>query len=194
VKSVSRSYSVAQEFFEQDRESEQFRNMYDTILALLADLQIGDRASLATDSHTCAVVGKLCDYFAQLEITRLELSQNGNSDLTTITAVSMSHEFVLASLISSDCMGSTADLAAHLLLLLHLQSSQTASTPTAPVSHSPLQANYAAQDNNVLNWETAYGDSHCTAATAHQKRVTYPSELVNDIEIPGCSIPTLAYS
>jgi hypothetical protein len=151
VKSVSRNYSVAQEFFEQDRESEQFRNIYDTILALLADLQIGDRASLATNNHTCAVVRKLCNYFAQLEITRLKLSQNGNSNLTTITAVLINHEFVFASLISSDCMGSTANLAAYLLFLLHLQSSQTASILTAPVSHSPLQANYAAQDNNVLN-------------------------------------------
>ena len=193
VKLVSRSYSVAREFFEQNRESEQFRTMYDAVLALLADLQTGDRASLVADGHTCALVKELCEYFVQLGITGMRLSQNGHSDLATITAFSTSKEFVLASLTSSDCMSSTADLATHLLLLIHLQSSQTASTPTASESHPPLRVDYAAQDNNALSWGTAYGDSYCTAATLQEHGVTYPAELVDDTEIPGCSIPTLAY-
>lgn len=157
--------------------------MYDAVLTLLVDLQIQSHVILAKDDHSCAVVEKLCQHFAQLEITGKKLSQNGSSDLTAFYAFSTSKEFVLASLTTSDREASIADLATHLLLLLGLQNPQTASTPTAPVNQPPLQADHKVQDNNISGSKTAFDGSLWATTTAQQCGVTYPSELLDDTSL-----------
>ncbi|KAL8646621.1 MAG: hypothetical protein Q9210_006032 [Variospora velana] len=188
VKSVSRIFAIPQPF-EQKRESGQFRAVYDAVLALLADLQVEDPVTLGIDGHTRALVEELCGYFAQLGVTDLRLTKNEHYDLTTITAISTSKEFVVARLTSSHCMTSTADLAAY--LLLPLRGSGTAGIPAVPVSQCPVQAAFTAQDD-ISSWETESGDSHWTSATAQRNGVTYPSELVDITRITGCSVSCLS--
>jgi hypothetical protein len=94
--------------------------MHDAVLALLADLQIGEWGSLVIHDQTHALVEEICQRLTQLEITGIRMSQDGDSGLNTITANALNGDIVLARLTSSECIGSASELAAHLLLLLDL--------------------------------------------------------------------------
>ena len=182
-RSVSRTYSLS------EHRSGQFRSMYEAVLALLADLRLEDSASNVIDDHASALVRNICEYFARLNITQIDFTQNDHSSNVTITAVSKSREFVLASLTSSEQMSSTADLAAHLLRMLQFQSPQLRSTLMAPVDDTSLQTDFIAHDNHSLSWVIDGVDSETAMPSARQYGVTYPSALLDDTNVSGCSIP-----
>lgn len=193
-RSISRTYAFSDRRLRYDDGSIQFRTMYDAVLALLMDLQLGDNASQATDDHTPVLVADLCEYFTRLEITGMRLTQNDHTDGATVKAVSNSREFVLASLTSSELMSSTADLAAHLVHMLQLQSPRLRNTTLDPAGDSHFQADYTAQDDYHPSRANDDVDSQTTMASAQQYGLTYPSALLDDINNSGCAIPTLAYS
>src|SRR5437762_309737 len=96
--------------------------MYDAVLTLLTDLQLGDSTNQVIDEHTSALVGNICEYLTQLNIARMGVNHNEHSHNVTIMDASNRREILLASLTSSELMSSTADLAAHICHMLQLQS------------------------------------------------------------------------
>lgn len=163
--------------------------MYDAVVTLLTDLQLGECDSQDVDEHTRVLVGGLCEHFVRLEITGMRLSQNGLSDHATIMAVSNNREIVLARLTSSELMNSTADLAAHLLHMLRFQSPRLRSTPTAAVDDTSPQTTPTAQENYPRSWTVDNTDSQMTVSSSRQDGVTYPSALRDVTNISGCFIP-----
>ena len=120
--SVSRTYRLSDQHLGHDNELAEIRLMYDAVLALLMDLQVGDCTTQVIDDHTGALIRDLCEYFTLLEITEIGFSQNSHSEPAIITACANSTEFVLARLTSCERINPTADLAAHLLHMVQLQS------------------------------------------------------------------------
>ena len=173
-----------------------------------------DGASTSMDEHVRNLIQEICERFKQLQIMETHTSHDGSTGLTTITAVAADGaSVVLASLTSAERMCSTADLAAHILLLLHLQAPVAARTPTAvvecdplltvyppqatrtpmaPISHDTLQA-FDVSQSNVASWATGSSSSQSSIAASRQNGITYPSALVDVINIAGCSIPDPTY-
>lgn len=156
---------------------------------MLADLRLEDSASHVIDDHASALVRIICEYFARLDTTQMDFTQNDHSSNVIITAVSKSREFVLASLTSSEQMSSTADLAAHLLRMLQFQSPQLQSTLMAPADDTSLLTDFIAHDNHSLGWAVDDVDSETTMPSAQQYGVTYPSALLDETNVSGCSLP-----
>ena len=92
--------------------------IYESVLKLLKDIQIG--GDEATDSHTSALVQKLCRKFKRLEITEVIKSIDQDAERTILTAVTEERVFELASLTSSNLANPVADLAHQLHQMMDL--------------------------------------------------------------------------
>jgi hypothetical protein len=96
----------------------------------------------------------------------VDLTQNNHTNSVTITVVSKSREIVLASLTSSELMSSTADLAAHLLHMLQLQSPRLGSTSVALVDNPTFQKDFITQKDHYQSWTVGSMDTQTTMLTA----------------------------
>ena len=176
--------------------------MYDAVLELLTDLQLGGRRTQAIDNHASTLIKNICEYFTRLNITQMSLNQDEHLRNVTITAASNGREIVLASLTSSELMSSTADLAEHILHMLQMQSPQMRSpqmrspqmrspqmrspqmrspqmrspqmqsTSTGLVGEPSFQAQFTPQYHGHLRWATDHMDSQ-TMPIAQQHGLTY---------------------
>ena len=101
----------------------QFHSMYNTVLALLQNLQLENSMRLIINDHTSAFVKDLYEYFTQLNISWMSFTQNNYNIIIMI--VSNKKKIVLVSLTFFKLTSFTTDLTAHLFHMLQLQSSQS---------------------------------------------------------------------
>ncbi|KAI9670500.1 MAG: hypothetical protein M1817_004367 [Caeruleum heppii] len=185
---VSRIYGVSEICRTLRGSSVMCHTMFDAVLALLTDLRVEGEASEAMDSQGVATMDRLCEQLIQLEITGIGLSHNGPSDGATIKLFSTTNDIVLARLTASELMYSAADLAAHLLLLLQLHF-QTSITPIKPVDDLHVTTRSTGPGDCPPGGMTDSTVSESTMADDGSHGVTYPSALLDDTNISGCTIP-----
>lgn len=120
--------------------------MYDAVLALLRDLLQSKSWDTSIDDCASTLIGELSGFFAGLEIAGMRLIQNNFSGQAIVATDLDRREILLTRLTPSELRSSIADLAAHLLHMVHLQSPQPASTLTAV--HDPPPQAYVVTDDN----------------------------------------------
>ena len=134
-----RSYILSDQRPQNSDESTKYRSMHSAVCVLLKDLCLGNHGSHNDNQLVSDLVGDLCEHFTQLGITELKVSPNNSRSSVDLKAFSTSHNFILASLTSSELMNSTTDLAAHLLHILRLQTPQPQSKFLLQASSSCFQ-------------------------------------------------------
>lgn len=186
---ISRTDRTSDQRLGHQGELNQSCTMYDAVLALLRDLLQSKSQDTSIDDRTSTLIGELSGVLAGLEITGMRLTRNDFSGQAIVATSLDRREIVLARLTPSELTSSIADLAAHLLHMVHLQSPRPASTSTAPVDDPPPQAYVITDDNHSQSWTVSSIDSHIPISTAQQYGLTYPSALLDCTNISGGSIP-----
>ena len=186
---ISRTDRASDQRLGYQGESNQSCTMYDAVLALLMDLLQSKSQGTGIDDRTSTLIGELSEYLAGLEITGMRLTWNDLSGQAIVATGLDCQEIVLASLTPSELTSSIAELAAHLLHMVHLQSPRPASTSTAPVDDPPPRACVVRDDNRSQSWTANSIDSHMPTSTARQYGLTYPSALLDCTNVSGGSIP-----
>ncbi|KAA6413299.1 MAG: hypothetical protein FRX48_03043 [Lasallia pustulata] len=186
---ISRTDRTSDQRLGHQGELNQSCTMYDAVLALLRDLLQSKSQDTSIDDRTSTLIGELSGVLAGLEITGMRLTRNDFSGQAIVATSLDRREIVLARLTPSELTSSIADLAAHLLHMVHLQSPRPASTSTAPVDDPPPQAYFITDDNHSQSWTVSSIDSHIPISTAQQYGLTYPSALLDCTNISGGSIP-----
>ena len=156
----------------------------------MIDLLGSKSEDIDVDDRTSTLIGELSKYLARLEITGMRLTRNDLSGQAIVATGLDSRGIVLASLTPSELMSSIADLAAHLLHMVQLQSPRPPSTAAVPVDDPPPRAHIITDDNRSQSWKVNSIDSHLSTSTAQQYGLTYPSAFLHCTNISGCSIPT----
>lgn len=186
---VSHTDRVSDQRLGHQGESNQFCTTYEIVLALLKDLLGNKSQDIDIDNRTSTLIKELSEYLARLEITGMRLTWNDLSGHAIVATGSDCRETVLATLNLSESMNSIADLAAHLLHVVQLQKSQSASTPPVPVDDPPTRVDIITDDDHSQSWTVNSIDSHWSISTAQQYGLTYPSALLDYTNNSGCSIP-----
>ncbi|KAK0973035.1 hypothetical protein LTR54_017428 [Friedmanniomyces endolithicus] len=94
--------------------------MYECVLALLRDIQMGTESNETLDSRTIVLVQDLCQRLDRLIIERIRTQIDEEAECTTVIGVSEAQDYTLASLTSSDVANSVADLARHFINMTDL--------------------------------------------------------------------------
>ena len=187
---VSHAFGISKQASGRRSEPKQFRTMYYAVLALLTDLLGSKSQDIDIDDRPSTLIGDLSEYLARLEITAMTLTRNDLSGQTTVATGLDCRESVLASLILSELMNSVADLAAHLLHMVQFRIPRPASTSTVEPDDPPLRAYIITDDNPFQSWTVNSIDSHLPIPAARQYGLTFPSALLDDANVSGCSIGT----
>lgn len=98
--------------------------VYENVLELLKELQLGGASQPNNDydSHTVSYLRALCGELQRLHVVQIQKSFCDSTEQTILTATTDDHDFILASLTSSDLENSVAHLAEHLTGILLLRS------------------------------------------------------------------------
>jgi hypothetical protein len=113
--------------------------MYDAVLALLTNLLRKKSQDIDIDDRTSILIEESSDHLTRLEIIEMRITRNDLSDQVIVVTDLDCRKIVIVSLTSFDLMSSVADLIAHLLQMLQLQNSRSASTSTMLVNDSSLR-------------------------------------------------------
>ena len=190
---ISRTNRTSDQRLGHQGESDQSDTMYDAVLALLRDLLQNKSQNTDIDDCTNTLIGELSEYLAELEITGMRLAQNDLPGRAIIATGLDRQEIVLASLTPSELTSSIADLAAHLLHMVHLQNPRPISLSTVPVEDPPPGTCIITDDDRSQSWTVSSIDSHIPIPTARQYGLTYPSALLDYANVSGGSIPSIGY-
>ncbi|KAI9826027.1 MAG: hypothetical protein M1826_006825 [Phylliscum demangeonii] len=171
-----------------DGKVDQYSSLRDTIVALLTDLRLGDGKSekMELDAHAYALIEELCESLAQLELTEMRLARNDRSGQAIIATGSNCREIVVASLTSSELMSSYTELVKHLLLMVQFQSPPVPGPPVPcpPTEQCPVDATTPDGPAWGQSVDTIRSD---TTPDARKNGITYPSALLDCVNISGCS-------
>ncbi len=186
--SVSHAFQISNWCLEQVKKSNQFRTMYDAVLALLTNLLRKKSQDIDIDDRTSILIEESSDHLTRLEIIEMRITRNDLSDQVIVVTDLDCRKIVIVSLTSFDLMSSVADLIAHLLQMLQLQNSRSASTSTMLVNDSSLREYIIRDDIRSQNWTFNSVDSHMSISIVRQYGLIYSSALLNNIKISSCFI------
>ncbi|WEW61592.1 hypothetical protein PRK78_007083 [Emydomyces testavorans] len=145
---VSRTYTLSEVHLGGDNESFKFSSMYEGVVALLRDLCLEHRSSSVKNVDT-TLVEDICEGLRRLNITQLRCDPQPHG--VDITLVSECKEILLTSLTALELRSSTAELAAHLLGKLRLQTIMvTGMADDPPFCAGPIAQETCIQDR--LTW------------------------------------------
>ena len=189
---ISRTDRTSDQLLGHQGESNRSYTMYDAVLTLLRDLLQSKCQNTDIDDRTNTLIGELSEYLAELEITGMRLTRNDLSGRAIVATGLDCQETVLASLTPSELTSSIADLAAHLLHMVHLQNPRPISTSTVPVEDPPPRTCIITDDDRSQSWTVSSIDSPVSSPTARQYGLTYPSVLLDCANVSGGSIPSIS--
>ena len=183
---VSHSYNIPSSCYHVA--PDHFFSRCDTVLTLLKDL-LRHEGNDGPDMDDCTgtLIKELCQHLARLEVTKIRLIRTDCLRQTIIATGSDCQEIVFASPIPFELISSLAGLAAHLLTIMQPQSPRPPSIPTAPLSDPPLKADIAIGCKHFQSLLSA--NSHTTVSTVVGRGVTFPSGLLDAVNVSGCTIP-----
>jgi hypothetical protein len=113
--------------------------MYECVLELLRDIQMGTESNETLDSGTVALIHDLCQRLDWLNVERIRTQVDDEAERTTVIGVSKAQDYTLASLTSSDVANSVADLARHFIHITDLLSSDTQRTQASGVNQDSVR-------------------------------------------------------
>lgn len=129
---------------EYNRKGVPLGQLYSDIVKLFTDLKMDVEEGL--DDETKTLVEELCKRFRGLNVTKVGLAQGEVSSQTTVHVKTESEEIVIATLTSSEVLCPPAELATHLLTMLHFWSSQPESRTMASADKADHYTNLKSQE------------------------------------------------